>query len=200
MEDISDAREPLRSPSHLHDPPVLVELLEVYFTIAAAYAYIAHKTGRAFADWMGDHVDRMAEGLPYRSLGQLREWSFRTLRSIKEDADKESKDSRSKLIETIQSYIENNITRDISLQSIAEKVSLHPVYVSKVYKLETGENVSDYVQRVKMKQAENMLKHGTEKIYEIADRLGYQRPHSFIYAFKKTFGMTPQEYRDRNML
>lgn len=230
LEDDGLSPQPLRSPSHLHDPPTLLQLLEagrwekaeeklslifgameegssatqeqlleVYFTTASAYAYIAHKSGKAFAEWMGDNLYRIAEGIPFRTLNQLREWSFRTLRALKESSDREFSDSRSTLIATIQSYIEENVTRDISLQSIAEKVALHPVYVSKVYKLETGENVSDYVQRVKMKHAEYRLRHGTEKIYEIADRLGYQRPHSFIYAFKKTFGMTPQEYRDRHM-
>lgn len=174
-------------------------LLEIYFTIASAYAFIAHKNGRHLVDLIGSHYDRMTEGIPFRSLNHLREWSFRTLQHIKEDMDRETKDSRSSLIQGIQTFIEENVTRDISLQTIAEKVFLHPVYVSKVYKLETGENVSDYVQRVKMKKAEYMLKMSNEKIYEIAAQLGYQRPHSFIYAFKKIFGITPQEYRDRHM-
>ncbi|HUC92810.1 MAG TPA: helix-turn-helix domain-containing protein [Paenibacillus sp.] len=173
-------------------------LLEIYFTMASAYAYIAHKNGRHLANLIGSDFERMTEGLPFRSLNHLREWSFRTLRKIQEDMDRETKDSRSSLIKNIQTFIEDNVTRDISLQTIADKVYLHPVYVSKVYKLETGENVSDYVQRVKMEKAEYMLKHSSEKIYEIADQLGYQRPHSFIHAFKKIFGITPQEYRDRH--
>ncbi|WP_245600064.1 hypothetical protein [Paenibacillus harenae] len=41
--------------------------------------------------------------------------------------------------------------------------------MSKVYKLETSENISDYVQRVKMEKAEYMLKHSDDKIYEIAN-------------------------------
>ncbi|MDQ0114189.1 response regulator transcription factor [Paenibacillus harenae] len=172
-------------------------LLEVYFTIASAYTFIAHKNGRRLADLIGSYYDRMSEGFPCRSLNHLREWSFRTLQHMREDMDRETQDSRSALIRDIQTFVEENVTRDISLQTIAEKVVLHPVYVSKVYKLETGENISDYVQRVKMKKAEHMLKLTNEKIYEIATQLGYQRPHSFIYAFKKMFGITPQEYRDR---
>ncbi|WP_337099175.1 response regulator transcription factor [Paenibacillus sp. YIM B09110] len=179
------------------DDPSQEHLLEIYFTIASAYTYITHKNGRHLADLIGSHFDRMSEGIPFRSLNHLREWSFRTLQHIRDDMERETKDSRSTLIRDIQTFIEENVTRDISLQKIAENVFLHPVYVSKVYKLETGENMSDYVQRVKMKKAEYMLKQSNEKIYEIAALLGYQRPHSFIYAFKKMYGMTPQDYRDR---
>ncbi|MBD2867169.1 response regulator [Paenibacillus arenilitoris] len=172
-------------------------LLEMYFTIASAYAYTAHKNGRLLAELIGIHYERMTDGVPLRSLNHLREWSLLTLRHIQEDTARESRDTRSSLIEVIRSFIEENVTRDISLQSIADRVMLHPVYVSKVYKLETGENISDYVQRAKMGKAEFLLKNSQDKIYEIADKLGYQRPHSFIHAFKKALGMTPQEYRDR---
>ncbi|ACT02227.1 response regulator [Paenibacillus sp. JDR-2] len=171
-------------------------LLEIYFTVASAYAYIAHKNGRLLNETLGTDYNRMATGMPLRTVQHLREWAFRTLKALQEDMAKETKDNRHSLIERIRSFIDDNVTGDISLQSVADYVKLHPVYVSKVYKLETGENLSDYIQRVKMEEAQSMLRRSDEKVYVIAARLGYQRPHSFISAFKKTFGMTPQEYRD----
>ncbi|MNI37916.1 HTH-type transcriptional regulator YesS [compost metagenome] len=71
------------------------------------------------------------------------------------------------------------------------------MYISKIYKLETGENLSDYVNRIRMDKAAYLLKSSQDKIYEIATQLSYQRPHSFNHAFKKYFGLTPQEYRDQ---
>lgn len=179
------------------EPGSQEHLLEIYFTIASAYSYIAHKNGRQLSELLGAEYGKMTEGLPFRSVNQLREWSLRTLHRIREDMDRETKDSRANLIQEIHAFIEQNVQQDVSLQSIAGHVYLHPVYVSKVYKLETGENLSEYVQRVRMNQAEYLLKHSADKIFEIAASLGYQRPHSFNYAFKKKFGMTPQEYRDR---
>ncbi|SFD65081.1 two-component system, response regulator YesN [Paenibacillus catalpae] len=175
------------------------QLLEIYFAIASAYTYIAHKNGRLLADTFGTDYGRMISGMPFRTVHQLREWSFRTLQALQEDIAKETKDNRSSLIDRIRSFIDENVTGDLSLQSVADRVKLHPVYVSKVYKLETGENISDYIQRVKMEEAQSLLVNSDEKVYVIAARLGYQRPHSFIGAFKKTFGMTPQEYRDGHM-
>lgn len=171
--------------------------MEIYFHIASAYAYIAHRNGRHLSDMLGSDYDKMSEGNPFRSVNQLKEWTFRTLGRMKQDTDRETKDTRASLIHDIQSFVDENITNDVSLQSIADHVYLHPVYVSKVYKLETGDNLSDYIQTVRMQKAEYLLKSSTEKIYEIASRLGYQRPHSFNHAFKKHKGMTPQEYRDQ---
>jgi two-component system response regulator YesN len=172
-------------------------LLEVYFSIASAYAYIAHKNGRQLHQLIDADYDRMTEGIPFRTVNQLREWSIRALHRMKDDMDQETKDSRVSLINEIRSFIDHHIASDVSLQTIADYVHLHPVYVSRIYKLETGDNLSDYAHRVRMDKAEYLLKHSQDKIYEIAAQLGYQRPHSFNYAFKKQYGMTPQEYRDQ---
>ncbi|NOU69748.1 response regulator [Paenibacillus sp. LMG 31461] len=172
-------------------------LLEVYFSVASAFAYIAHKNGRPLHQLIGGDYEKMTEGIPFRSVNQLREWSIRSLHRMMEDMDQERKDSRATLINDIRSFIDLHLASDVSLQSIADHVYLHPVYVSKIYKLETGDNLSDYVNRVRMDKASYLLKNGHDKIYEIATQLGYQRPHSFNHAFKKHYGMTPQEYRDQ---
>jgi len=101
------------------------------------------------------------------------------------------------IIHDIQEFIDRNLSEDISLQAIASCVHMHPVYVSKIYKLETGENLSDYVNRVRMNKAEYLLKNTRLKIFEIAAKVGYLRPHSFNQAFKRHIDMTPQEYRDK---
>ncbi|MNF06411.1 HTH-type transcriptional regulator YesS [compost metagenome] len=76
---------------------------------------------------------------------------------------------------------------------------MHPSYLSRLYKLETGENIRDYISRLKMEKAVLLLQTSTRKIYEISIEVGYQNPHYFIKLFKKHFGFTPQEYRKMNM-
>jgi two-component system response regulator YesN len=172
-------------------------LLEVYFSIASAYTYMAHKNGRELSQLIRNDYDKLTEGTPFRSINQLKEWSLRTLLRIKEDMDQETKDSRVSLINDIRTFVDQHLSTDVSLQTIADHVYLHPVYISKIYKLETGDNLSDYVNRTRMDKAAYLLKSTPDKIYEVAAQLGYQRPHSFNHAFKKYFGMTPQEYRDQ---
>ena len=175
-------------------------LLEVYFAISSAFSFIAHKNGQSLSELIGSDFDKMADGIPFRTISQLRESLNRMLDRLKDDADREARDSRSSLIRDIHRFIEDNLSLDATLQSIADHVHMHPVYVSKIYKLEeTGENISDYINRLRMEKAAYLLTNSQEKTYEIAAKLGYQRSHSFIHAFKKQYGLTPQEYREQHL-
>ncbi|RKN80560.1 response regulator [Paenibacillus ginsengarvi] len=194
---ISEKLDALFGEMERHGGESQERLMEAYFSLASAFAYIVHKSGRSMPELIGDEYDKMIRGIPQRSVNQLKEWAYRMLERIREETNRETKDSRTSVIRDIRAFVESHLSGDVSLQSIADHVHLHPVYVSKIYKLETGDNLSDYVNRIRMDKAEYLLKHGTDKIYEIAAMLGYQRPHSFNHAFKKQFGMTPQEYRDR---
>jgi two-component system response regulator YesN len=173
-------------------------LLEVYFSISSACAYIAHKNGRQLSQLIGSDYDKLTEGIPFRSAFHLREWSLRTLHCLQADMDHETHNARLSTINEIRKFIDNHLAEDISLQAIADHVFMHPVYVSKIYKLESGDNLSDYVNRIRMDKAAFLLINNQEKIYEIAAQLGYQRPHSFNHAFKKHYGLTPQEFRVQN--
>ncbi|WP_231571025.1 AraC family transcriptional regulator [Gordoniibacillus kamchatkensis] len=172
-------------------------LLETYFVIASAASYYAHKTGRPLAGLLGSSYEKLIQGAPYRSWQQLYDWAADVLHRLRSQTEDEAKDSRTKLIEQVQRFVEQHLASDVSLTAIADHVFMHPVYISKIYKLETGENLSDYVNRVRMEKAAHMLLRTQDKIYEIAASIGYQRAHSFINVFKKHTGLTPQEYRDK---
>lgn len=172
-------------------------LLEVFFVIASAVSYFAHKNGRLLAEILGPGYEKLIQGAPYRSLQQLQDWAVDVLRLLRSQTEVEAKDSRTKLIKEIQEFVEQQLSSDVSLTAIGDHIFMHPVYISKIYKLETGENLSDYVNRVRMEKAAQILLSTQDKIYEIAACIGYQRAHSFINVFKKHTGLTPQEYRDK---
>lgn len=172
-------------------------MLEVYFHISSAYIFIIHKNGHQLSQLLDDDFDMLLERAPFRSVNLLHEWSLRILQRLVADTVRESRDTRTTIIKEIRNFIDQNLADDVSLQAIANHVYLHPTYISKIYKTETGDNLSDYVNKVRMERAEYLLKIGHEKIYEIAAKLGYQRPHSFNHAFKKVHGLIPQEYRDQ---
>ncbi|CAG7654504.1 response regulator [Paenibacillus allorhizosphaerae] len=174
-------------------------LLEVFLAISSAITQTAHKSGILLSSLIGTDYDRLLQGTPFRTWKQLHDWTQEVFGRFRSRSEAETKDSRIGLIRQVREFIEESLSEDVSLQAIADRVYLHPVYVSKIYKLETGENISDYVYRLRMEKAAQLLLNSQEKIYEIAAKLGYQRAHSFINVFKKHTGLTPQEYRDQHL-
>lgn len=104
-------------------------------------------------------------------------------------------DCYASLIYRVQTYIDENLNKDVSLQRIADYVYLHPVYLSKIYKMETGEGISDYISKLRMKKAKQYLLASNCKICDVAKKIGYQNTSYFIKVFKSFFGQTPQEFR-----
>jgi two-component system response regulator YesN len=213
--------------THLYDPPTLVHLLEAgqwssletkldaifdelehkfdhsheriletYFTIMSAFSSSIHKSKRLMADIMGDDFQKLLSGSSFHTIQQLREWTFKLFNKYKNEIDIETKDSRSSLVRQVQEFVHEHL-EEASLQSIAAHVYLNPSYLSKIYKLETGEGISDFLFRLKMEQATHKLRSTNEKIYEIAAGLGYLKTSYFIKLFKEKYGITPQEYRDK---
>ncbi|TLS53813.1 helix-turn-helix domain-containing protein [Paenibacillus antri] len=134
----------------------------------------------------------------FQTIRQLEDWSYRVYGRLKQEMDKEAGNTRATIVDQVHRYIELHMEEDVSVQTLADHVYLNPSYLSRVYKSETGESISDYLYRFRMEKAAYMLKNTQERIYEITARLGYQNPQYFIKVFKRYFGITPQEYRDKN--
>jgi two-component system response regulator YesN len=173
-------------------------ILEVFYTLSAAFYHLAHVNGRAFSELAPSDAPLSGNGGGFRSVQQLRDWAFGILERIIEDSRSEIESSRVMTVKQVQEYIESHLGDDVSLQAIADHIFLHPVYLSRLYKLETGEGISDYLYRVRMERAAYLVKHSDLKIYEITAQLGYQNAPYFIKVFRKHYGMTPQEYRLSN--
>lgn len=99
-------------------------------------------------------------------------------------------------IHDVQNYIQNNLGKDLSLNSLAELVFFNPKYLSRLFKQTTSVNVSDYINGKRLAKAKDLLKQSHIKIYEIAHEVGYSSNSYFTMFFKKGVNMTPQDYRD----
>ncbi|MBP0960326.1 MAG: helix-turn-helix transcriptional regulator [Oscillospiraceae bacterium] len=95
-------------------------------------------------------------------------------------------------------YIYENISKRITLTDLAEVTELNESYLSRLFKKETGETVTDYILRKKIETAENMLKYSSYPPSEIAFMLGFPSQSYFTAVFKKLTGTTPKKYRDCN--
>ncbi len=95
-------------------------------------------------------------------------------------------------------YIASNYNRDIGLSEIAEALNLHKVYLSRLFKHETGENLANYILKVRIEEAKRIMLTSNHKLYKIAELVGYNNIQQFSASFKKNTGITPSEYRGNN--
>ncbi len=97
------------------------------------------------------------------------------------------------VIDKLIQFVNDNFSRNISLQDAAEKVFFNPAYCSRFFKEQTGENFSDYLLRVRMENAVRLL-HENKKITDISKACGYQSSGYFTRVFKDYYHCTPREY------
>lgn len=166
---------------------------EAKLYLETSFYYFAHKNNRMLGDIAGNEL---LDSRSFHTPDKLLDWALRILQLLQEHFDSERKDFRTLLIQKVHEYIDRNL-HYISLNAIADEVKLHPVYLSKIYKVETGKRLSDHISTAKMEKAAYLLTHTALKIYEISAALGYSNAHYFIKLFKEYSHMTPQEFRDR---
>lgn len=100
-------------------------------------------------------------------------------------------------IEKTRRFVARNCFKKTGLEEAARAVCLSPKYLSRVFRERTGENFVTYRIKVKMEKAKELLCSGGTNISQIAYRLGYENPESFIRQFKKLTKSTPSQYRKR---
>ncbi|MGN7761150.1 response regulator transcription factor [Paenibacillus sp. 22594] len=103
--------------------------------------------------------------------------------------------ANNQIVHTVQTYIADHISECLSLEDLGKIVHLHPVYLSKLYKQETGENLSTYISMKRLEKASQLLIDSSLHVVDISHLVGYKKNQYFIKLFKDQYGVTPYQYR-----
>ena len=98
-------------------------------------------------------------------------------------------------LKELKKYIDNNYTRDIYLDYLAEKYNVDVKYMSKLLKKVLGIPFKQYITNLRILKAKELLSTTEDKIENIAIKVGFNSRNTFIRAFKLLEGITPSEYR-----
>jgi two-component system response regulator YesN len=105
-------------------------------------------------------------------------------------------DKNQQIINEMKEYIAANYQDGITLSEMARKFNLSSGHLSNLFHEETGESFSDYLNMIRLNKAKELLKTTDDKIYQIADQLGFNDAYYFSSWFKKLVGASPTTYRD----
>lgn len=106
-----------------------------------------------------------------------------------------SENSQDERLTAMLNFIQNNY-QGVTLESMAEQFHLSEPYISKYIKDKSGKTFGEHVTRIRMKRAKTLLKNGNMTVEHIADSVGYPNVEHFNRTFKKSFDMTPIQYRN----
>jgi two-component system response regulator YesN len=100
------------------------------------------------------------------------------------------------LVRRINELIDHEYSNfNLGLNSIADLLDMSPVYISRLYKQLTMKAITDVISEVRMSKAKQMLLHTEMSISDIAEKTGFTNSSYFYRMFKKTNGVTPNDYR-----
>ncbi len=102
-------------------------------------------------------------------------------------------------IQNILNYIYNNYDKCISLVTLADQLKMNSSYLSNLIKKELGVHFVDLINDLRLEKSLRLLRENKLNIKQIAESCGYDNVHTFIRNFKKTYLLTPSEYRTKSI-
>lgn len=107
-------------------------------------------------------------------------------------------DSSNGKVHFLCEYISKHYREDLSLEILADITYLHPDYLSRIFKRETGINLNRYIKTLRLQEACRLLVTTHKKVTEIGADVGFINNSYFIRVFTENFGMSPERYRQNH--
>ncbi|MBW7453184.1 helix-turn-helix domain-containing protein [Paenibacillus sepulcri] len=131
-----------------------------------------------------------------KTLVTMKAWSLQFIDEAADYLFTQGKEVSNTIVK-VQQFIEFNLDKDLNREMIARHVYLNPAYLSRLFRKETSQSLTDYMVELRLSKAKSELKQTNHKISDIAMSVGYCNFSHFSKLFKKTTGLTPQEYRKK---
>jgi two-component system response regulator YesN len=151
---------------------------------------------RFYLDNENNNKKYIDEIFQMNDLNKMRMWIRQKIWETGINIKKIKEKQLSGVIKKSLEFIEENFNCDLSLEEVANYVSISPHYFSKLFKEETGKNFVEYVTFLKINKAKTLLEEGVLNIKQISYEIGYKDPNYFSRLFKKSIGVSPSEYKD----
>ena len=134
----------------------------------------------------------------YRNLPELKEWFTGVFDRLDQFCAKSRLTAKyNEITRKSIRYMEKNYRSRISLRNIAKEVSVNSSYLSRLFKNDTGINIMDYLNKIRIEKSAALIREGKLSLKSIADEVGIPSYNHFFKLFKKYYGVTPGEYKQK---
>lgn len=174
-----------------------VGAIKLYYSIVLIYLdYIDHYS-------LEPRVAMEIALYPLYYLNDFPDWeyAFRYLNRLGEILFRIANESNShrtrQLIASIQNYVQAHLSEDLNLTVIANYANYNESHISRLFKRHTGSNLSEYITSCRIEYAKRLLAQTEDTVQAISQKAGFHTSQYFSSTFRKSTGMSPQEYRLR---
>lgn len=174
--------------------------VKLYFGVSYELSvYEEHAVSRGSSSKAAAYVGIMKDGKMYWGVGIDEDIIKSSIAALVSAGNKLAQsenitEGRKERIVDIMNYLKNHY-KDVTLDELAENFNLSKPYLSKYIKENAGITFQEAVKKARMKKARTMLKDSNQTVENIAATVGYDNVEHFNRLFKKTYGMTPVQFR-----
>lgn len=170
----------------------VIKSVEDVLKIKAA-AGVGGRYGRA--EQVPQSYQEAVQALEYRNMVQA---ESKRNKIVYFNSSVESENMKDHVIREIMDFIRQYYgEKTFSLNMIANAVHLTPSYVSSIFKKSCQTNITDYLTKIRLEKAKELLEKTDLKTYEVAEHIGYSNSQYFSVLFKRMVGVSPTEYRQK---
>lgn len=168
-----------------------------FVRLLAELLHVAQETAGRLEDVAGDRLPLFEQLFQLQSAAEIEVWFREALIHPLIQTLEEKRRVRFQTIsDEVKQLIELHYDTDLTLELCAERLNYHPVYVSRIFRKETGMNFTEYLSRHRLAMAKRLLAETALSVAEIAQKIGYHNGPNFSRHFKKVEGLTPGQYRE----
>lgn len=146
----------------------------------------------------GARAGYLEDVLACKNYEELMNWFMEKMTRACNNIKTKQKEKNTSVVEHAKAYIKEHFSMELSLDEISREVNISPYYFSKLFKEEEGVNYIEYLTKIRIEKAKEMLGDPDNSIKAICKEVGYGDPNYFSRIFKKWVGQTPTEYREGN--
>jgi two-component system, response regulator YesN len=131
------------------------------------------------------------------SVGKASGFLMGLARKIHENSHAQPTDTDHTITQAAKQFIDENYMYDLNLQMLADRYHYSTSYFSELFKAKLGKTFIQYVSEVRMAKAVRLLEETSMNLWDIAELTHYSNPSYFSTKFKRMYGISPSEYREK---
>lgn len=134
-------------------------------------------------------IEKKQENTMFQQYGRTQ------VKKLQDDVSKNAGTSGAEIVEKVKAYIQTHLEEDISVELLASHANISVSQLFRIFKSEEKTTPVDYITRLRLFYASQMLKESDLPVSRIATSVGYNNYSYFTKIFKNKYGMTPSQYQ-----